>query len=169
MSRVDLPLSRHAWDIPAPIAPRRHRTPGFAHRQRRQGRPSSPAREALLLLTDQDLGAGSPGSTPLSARTTEILRGWQKTLGRRGDRLGRGRWSTRATTPSAGMAAEVVLHVGESGPHGFGPDRRVCHPSGLGLADPGRRDDAAFSRHFHPRGAADELDRRPTLPPSAPG
>src|SRR6188768_3638532 len=53
MSRADLPLSRHAWDIPAPIAP------AVAELQASliasDGKSPLIARaEALLLLTDQD-------------------------------------------------------------------------------------------------------------------
>ena len=76
MSRPDLPLSRHAWDVPAAIAP------AVAELQASlaSGEGKSPliARaEALLLLTDQD-SVRVAGSTPLNPRTTEILRSWQK-------------------------------------------------------------------------------------------
>lgn len=76
MSRADLPLSRHAWDIPAPIAP------AVAELQAsliaNDHKPPLIARaEALLLLTDQD-AVRVAGSTPLSERTHDILRGWQR-------------------------------------------------------------------------------------------
>ncbi|MEX2045088.1 MAG: ferrous iron transport protein B [Opitutus sp.] len=76
MSRSDLPLSRHAWDVPAAIAP------AVAELQAsliaNDGRPPLIARaEALLLLTDQD-SLRVAGSTPLTGQTREILRGWQE-------------------------------------------------------------------------------------------
>jgi ferrous iron transport protein B len=76
MSRHDLPLPRHAWDIPAAIAP------AVAELQAslvsNGGKAPLIARaEALLLLTDQDSVRVS-GSTPLDRRTEEILRSWQK-------------------------------------------------------------------------------------------
>jgi ferrous iron transport protein B len=76
MSRPDLPLSRHAWDVPAAIAP------AVAELQAslagNDGKSPLIARaEALLLLTDQD-SVRVAGSTPLGTRTTEILRGWEK-------------------------------------------------------------------------------------------
>ena len=76
MSRADLPLSRHAWDIPAPIAPAVAELQASltAHDHKA---PLIARAEALLLLTDQD-SVRVAGSTPLSARTTEILHTWQK-------------------------------------------------------------------------------------------
>jgi len=76
MSRADLPLSRHAWDIPAPIAA------AVAELQAsltaNDGKPPLIARaEALLLLTDQD-SVRVAGSTPLNARTADLLRNWQQ-------------------------------------------------------------------------------------------
>ncbi len=76
MSRVDLPLARHRWDVPAAVAP------AVAELQAsltdRDARSPLVARaEALLLLTDFDT-VRVAGSTPLSARTAEILEAWQK-------------------------------------------------------------------------------------------
>ena len=76
MSRHDLPLPRHAWDIPAAIAP------AVAELQASLAANSGKApliarAEALLLLTDQD-SVRVAGSTPLDPRTDEILRTWQK-------------------------------------------------------------------------------------------
>jgi len=76
MSRYDLPLPRHAWDIPAAIAS------AVAELQAslvsNGGKAPLIARaEALLLLTDQD-SVRVAGSTPLDPRTEEILRAWQK-------------------------------------------------------------------------------------------
>lgn len=76
MSRPDLPLPRHRWDIPAPIAGAVAELQ--ASLQDHDSRAPLIARaEALLLLTDQD-AVRVAGSTPLSGRTTEILRTWQK-------------------------------------------------------------------------------------------
>ena len=76
MSRQDLGLSRHAWNVPAEIAS------AVAQLQAslvlNGGRAPLIARaEALLLLTDQD-SVRVAGSTHLDERTEEILKGWQK-------------------------------------------------------------------------------------------
>jgi len=76
MSRTDLPLPRHRWDIPGPIAPAVSELQASLVESDRKA-PLSARAEALLLLTDQD-SVRVAGSTPLSERTTEILRGWQK-------------------------------------------------------------------------------------------
>lgn len=76
LSRPDLPLSRHAWDVPAAIAPAVSELQ--ASLQDSDKKPPLIARaEALLLLTDQD-SVRVAGSTPLSARTREILGAWEK-------------------------------------------------------------------------------------------
>ncbi len=83
MSRPDLPLSKHAWDVPARIAPAvaELQSSLTAH----DGKPPLIARaEALLLLTDQD-SVRVAGSTPLHARTAEVLKTWQQ------------RWSAEGT------------------------------------------------------------------------
>ena len=77
MSRPDLPLARHRWDVPAPIAP------AVAELQAAlidaDARPPLIARaEALLLLTDLDSSVRVAGSKPLSARTTVVLAGWRQ-------------------------------------------------------------------------------------------
>jgi ferrous iron transport protein B len=113
MSRAELPLSRHAWDIPAPIAP------AVAELQAsltsNDGKSPLIARaEALLLLTDQD-SVRVAGSTPLHPRTHEILRGWQE------------RWEAEGTDWAGTLvnsryeaigviAGEVVLRAGDTGP-----------------------------------------------------
>ena len=76
MSRPDLPLSRHAWNVPMAIAP------AVAELQAslaaRDGRPPLVARaEALLLLTDQD-DVRVAGSSPLSGSTLGILAAWRR-------------------------------------------------------------------------------------------
>ena len=76
MSRQDLPLSRHSWAIPAPIAPAVSEI-AASLAENDQRAPLIARAEALLLLTDQD-SVRVAGSRPLSARTVEILRSWEK-------------------------------------------------------------------------------------------
>jgi ferrous iron transport protein B len=113
MSRADLPLSRHAWDIPAPIASAVAELQASLIASDRKA-PLIARAEALLLLTDQD-AVRVAGSTPLSPRTHEILRGWQQ------------RWEAEGTDWAGTLvnsryeaigkiAAEVVLHAGTTGP-----------------------------------------------------
>ncbi len=76
MSRQELSLARHRWDVPAPIAP------AVAELQAAlvdaDGRLPLVARaEALLLLTDCDT-VRVAGSAPLSERTTSVLATWRK-------------------------------------------------------------------------------------------
>jgi ferrous iron transport protein B len=76
MSRVELPLARHSWDVPGPVAP------AVAELQAsltdNDQRPPLIARaEALLLLTDFDT-VRVAGSRPLSTRTLEILVHWHQ-------------------------------------------------------------------------------------------
>ena len=76
MSRADLPLARHRWDIPAPIAA------AVADLQasltQNDGRLPLVARaEALLMLTDFD-NVRVAGSTRRSDRTREILAHWHQ-------------------------------------------------------------------------------------------
>lgn len=76
MSRVELPLAKHSWDVPAPIAP------AVAELQaslgQNDGRNLLVARaEALLLLTDFDT-VRVAGSKQLSDRTHAILDQWRK-------------------------------------------------------------------------------------------
>lgn len=75
MSRIELPLAKHRWDVPAPIAP------AVAELQASltdcDARSPLIARaEALLLLTDFDTVRVS-GSKPLSDRTHTILQQWR--------------------------------------------------------------------------------------------
>jgi len=76
MSRVDLPLARHRWDVPAAVAPAVAELQAALTDSDR--RPPLVARaEALLLLTDFDT-VRVAGSAPLSVRTTDILKHWRK-------------------------------------------------------------------------------------------
>ena len=126
MSRHDLPLSRHAWDIPAPIAPAvAELQASLTHHDGRS--PLIARAEALLLLTDQD-SLRVAGSTPLSRQTDEILRTWKS------------RWVGQGTDWSAvlvnsryqaisRMASEVVLRGGDAGPTASDKiDAVVTHP-----------------------------------------
>lgn len=76
MSRPDLPLPKHRWDIPAAIAPAVSELQASLAESDGKA-PLSARAEALLLLTDQDT-VRVAGSKPLSPQTTEILRHWQK-------------------------------------------------------------------------------------------
>jgi ferrous iron transport protein B len=83
MSRPEPALSRHAWDVPAAIAP------AVAGLQSSltdaDAKPPLIARaEALLLLTDPN-AVRVAGSTPLSDRTASILAAWKQ------------RWETEGT------------------------------------------------------------------------
>lgn len=76
MSRHELPLARHSWDVPSPIAT------AVAELQAslvdHDARSPLVARaEALLLLTDFD-SVRVAGSTPLSERTTALLAVWRQ-------------------------------------------------------------------------------------------
>ncbi|MDB6169840.1 MAG: ferrous iron transport protein [Verrucomicrobia bacterium] len=126
MSRHDLPLSRHAWDIPAPIAPAvAELQAALTHTDGKS--PLIARAEALLLLTDQD-SLRVAGSTPLSAKTDEILRTWKT------------RWEGQGTDWSAVLvssryeaigriAEEVVLRAGDTGPTQSDKiDAIVTHP-----------------------------------------
>ncbi len=113
MSRPDLPLSRHAWAVPPPIAPAIAEIQASLISHDHKG-PLIARAEALLLLTDQD-SVRVAGSTPLHPRTAEILRTWEK------------RWNDEGTDWAGSLvnsrydaigrlAAEVVLQSGTSGP-----------------------------------------------------
>ncbi|HVZ65997.1 MAG TPA: ferrous iron transport protein B [Lacunisphaera sp.] len=113
MSRIELPLARHRWDVPPPIAP------AVAELQAAlsdaDGRSPLIARaEALLLLTDAE-GVRVAGSKPLSARTMGLLAAWQR------------RWQTDGTDWSGTLirsrydaikplCAGVLRHTRERGP-----------------------------------------------------
>lgn len=126
MSRVELPLARHSWDVPAAVAP------AVAELQAAltdsDGRSPLVARaEALLLLTDFDT-VRVAGSTPLSARTTGILAHWQA------------RWEGEGTDWAgtlvasrydaiARFCADIVQHSGVTGPSASDKiDAIVIHP-----------------------------------------
>ena len=113
MSRTDLPLPRHAWDVPGAIAA------AVAELQAslalNDGKsPLSARAEALLLLTDQD-SIRVAGSTPLSARTAEILAAWKKRW--EGEGMDWAGMLVNSRYESIGrLAAEVVQPGAASGP-----------------------------------------------------
>jgi ferrous iron transport protein B len=113
MSRPDLPLSRHAWEVPAAIAPAVAALQASLIAEDSKA-PLSARAEALLLLTDQDAVRVS-GSRPLSARTAEILRGWQERWSQEGTDWAGALVQSRYDAISR-LAAEVVERGGAAGP-----------------------------------------------------
>ncbi len=104
MSRPDLPLSKHAWDVPARIAPAvaELQSSLTAH----DGKPPLIARaEALLLLTDQD-SVRVAGSTPLHARTAEVLKTWQQRWSAEGTD-----WAGTLVNPRYGFTGRIAAQV----------------------------------------------------------
>jgi len=82
LSRTDLPLPKHRWEVPAPIAPAVAELQ--ASLQDNDGKPPLIARaEALLLLTDQD-PVRVAGSNPLSPTTAASLQNWKNRFERTG-------------------------------------------------------------------------------------
>lgn len=125
MSRAELSLSRHAWDIPAPVAPAVSELQASLIEDGKA--PLIARAEALLLLTDQD-SVRVAGSIPLGPRTQEILLGWQK------------RWEGEGTDWAGTLVnsryeaigrltAEAVLRAGQTGPtRSDRIDAVVTHP-----------------------------------------
>lgn len=128
MSRADLPLSRHAWDVPAPIAPAvAELQASLTANDGKQ--PLISRAEALLLLTDRD-SVRVAGSTPLQPRTTEILHGWQKRWEAEGMDWAGTLVSSRYEAIGK-IAQQVVLPAGPRGPtHSDRIDAIVTHPVG---------------------------------------
>jgi ferrous iron transport protein B len=126
MSRTDLPLPRHRWDIPAPIAP------AVAELQaslvENDGKQPLIARaEALLLLTDQN-PVRVAGSTPLSERTFTILASWKKRWEGGGIDWSGVLVNSRYDAITR-LCAEVVRRTASTGPDATDRiDRVVVHP-----------------------------------------
>lgn len=126
MSRVDLPLPRHRWDIPAPIAPAvAELQASLVENDCKQ--PLIARAEALLLLTDQN-PVRVAGSTPLSERTSAILAGWKKRWENGGVD-----WSGTLVNSRYGaitrLCAEVVQRAASTGPGASDRiDNVVVHP-----------------------------------------
>jgi ferrous iron transport protein B len=126
MSRSDLPLARHAWDIPAPIAPAVSELAAALVEHDRK-LPLIARAEALLLLTDQD-SVRVAGSTPLSPRTSEILRNWQKRWAAEGVDWAGSLVNSRYEAIGR-LAENVVLRAGATGPSPSDKiDAVVTHP-----------------------------------------
>ncbi|MFZ9682273.1 MAG: ferrous iron transport protein B [Cephaloticoccus sp.] len=128
MSRTDLPLSRHAWDIPAAIAPAVSELQ--ASLTEHGGRTPLVARaEALLLLTAQD-SVRVAGSKPLPPRTAEILAHWQKRWSGEGTD-----WAGSLVTSRYEAIARLCAKTIEQQPVTDGPSRSdridavVTHPA----------------------------------------
>lgn len=113
MSRADLALARHAWTVPAAIAPAVSELAAALVEGDRKS-PLLARAEALLLLTDQD-SVRVAGSTPLSPRTTEILRGWQTRWTQEGTDWAATLVSSRYDAIGA-LAAKVIHLRTEIGP-----------------------------------------------------
>ncbi|MBS0663464.1 MAG: ferrous iron transport protein B [Verrucomicrobia bacterium] len=126
MSRTELPLARHAWIVPAPIAPAVAEL--AASLQENDRKPPLIARaEALLLLTDQDSIRVS-GSTPLSARTAAILQSWQQRWQAEGIDWAGILVNSRYDAIGE-LAGQVVLRAGQVGPSRSDQiDAVVTHP-----------------------------------------
>ena len=113
MSRIELPLARHRWDVPAPVsAAVAGLQASLTENDRRS--PLIARAEALLLLTDFDT-VRVAGSRPLSARTHEVLEQW------------RTRWAGEGTDWSAvlirsrydsiaGLCRDAILRRRDQGP-----------------------------------------------------
>jgi ferrous iron transport protein B len=126
MSRADLALSRHAWDVPAPIAAAVAGLQASLIAHDRKA-PLIARAESLLLLTDQD-SVRVAGSTPLHPRTAEMLQSWEE------------RWKGEGTDWAGTLvnsryeaigrlAAEVVQQAGATGPTTSDKiDAVVTHP-----------------------------------------
>jgi len=113
LSRVELPLARHRWDVPAPIAPLvAELQASLSDNDARS--PLIARAEALLLLTDFD-AVRVAGSKPLSDRTHEILNQWRQ----RGAGAGTD-WSTtliRSRYDAIGLLCrDVMVRTREQGP-----------------------------------------------------
>ncbi len=75
LSRHELPLPRHAWDVPAPLAPAVAELQASLMDHDAKA-PLVARAEALLLLTDPD-PLRVTGSAPLSAPTAKVLEAWK--------------------------------------------------------------------------------------------
>ncbi|HTO04548.1 MAG TPA: ferrous iron transport protein B, partial [Opitutus sp.] len=126
MSRAELALARHAWDIPSAIAPAVAELQASLTANDSKS-PLIGRAEALLLLTDQDT-VRVAGSTPLSPRTTDILHAWQKRWEGEGMDWAGTLVSSRYDAIGR-IATEVVLHGAERGPSQSDKiDAVVTHP-----------------------------------------
>jgi ferrous iron transport protein B len=145
MSRPDLPLARHAWDVPAAIAPPYPSSQAslVANDGKRR---SSRAPRRLLLLTDQDSVRVRAPRRSASAHRRRFC-AWQGRWEGGGDGLGRHarQLALRGHRPAR---TEVVERRPASAPTASDRiDAVVTHPSGAGWSSAG--DDAALRQHLH--------------------
>jgi len=125
MSRVELPLARHRWDVPGPVAPAV--TDLQASLRDHDARSPLIARaEALLLLTDFD-AVRVAGSRPLSSRTHQILDQWRQRWEAEGTD-----WSgllIRSRYDAIGLLCrDVIVRTRETGPSRSDRiDAVLCH------------------------------------------
>lgn len=125
MSRPELPLARHRWDVPAPVAPAVAELQASLAQHDRRSALIARA-EALLLLTDFDT-VRVAGSKPLSDHTHQILAGWRR------------RWSVEGADWSAALIRSRYAAIGQLCQHAVrrpgvtGPSRSdridavLCH------------------------------------------
>lgn len=120
LSRQDLPLPRHAWDVPASLAPAVAELQ--ASLMASDGKTPLVARaEALLLLTDPD-PLRVTGSTPLSANTTRILEAWKT------------RWAADAVDCSGALVSARYDAIGHLAREAVVPPAGGSHAPGHGSA-----------------------------------
>lgn len=98
LSRAELPLARHRWDVPGPIAPAVAELQASL-RDHDARSPLIARAEALLLLTDFDT-VRVAGSKPLSPRTHAILDAWRQ------------RWTGEGTDWSAALIRSRYEAIG---------------------------------------------------------
>jgi len=127
MSRSDLPLSKHAWDVPATIAPAVSELQ--ASLTEHDGKSPLIARaEALLLLTDPN-SVHVVGSALLHPRTVEILNHWQKRWADEGTEWSEAIVSSRYDVIGKLCADTVKESPVQDGPSGSDRiDSVVTHP-----------------------------------------
>jgi ferrous iron transport protein B len=126
MSRTDLPLPRHSWDMPAPIAPAvSELQASLVQNDSRQ--PLIARAEALLLLTDQD-PLRVAGSAPHSIRTIAILENWKERWHKAGIDWSGALVNSRYEAISR-ICADVVQRDASTGPGASDRiDSYVVHP-----------------------------------------
>jgi ferrous iron transport protein B len=98
LSRHELPLARHAWEVPAPLAPAVADLQASLTVHDNKG-PLVARAEALLLLTDPD-PLRVNGSAPLSVSTSRILESWKT------------RWTADATDWSGALVSARYDAIG---------------------------------------------------------
>jgi ferrous iron transport protein B len=125
LSRHDLPLPRHAWDVPTPLASAVAELQASLIAADAKA-PLVARAEALLLLTDPDPLRVS-GSTPLSGSTTKILDTWKA------------RWTVDKTDWSGALVSARYDAIGKLVQHVVippaGSDQAHATQSTLALSD----------------------------------